>query len=115
MLTPNPHLNPKVLPALQRHPPHHLVAWLLYACAQANGVEQPLGLAIHHTLQGKTPGNPYDRLAQLPPDQLRELIRRHLEYGFAAARTVNADWAVMAACPPQRLEELYYHLTPEDA
>lgn len=92
------------------------MAWLLYACAHArHGVELPLGLAIHRTLQGDAPGAAYDRLAQLPPAELQALIQRHRAYGFSAARVLQADWAVMEHTPYEHLEQLLTYLFPEAA
>lgn len=114
LLLQNPHLNPKVAQDLQQHPPEHFVAWLLYACTQqARGVEHPLGLAIHATRQGRSPSGVFERLARLGPAALQDLLWRHLNYGFAAARSVHPDWEAMANCSQEMLLTLIAYLALE--
>lgn len=110
----NPHINPKAAQGLLSTPPERFVAWLLYACTQReHGVAQPLGLAIHATRQGRSPGGAFERLARLGPAALQDLLWRHVNYGFAAARSVHPDWEAMADCSPETLRTLAEYLALE--
>lgn len=76
------------------------VSWLLYAFSQAGeGIQNPLAYALASLREDpdRGPGNPYDRLADLPPAELVRLVRWSVrwaarKYDFQEEDSGNETW-----------------------
>jgi predicted DNA-binding transcriptional regulator AlpA len=76
------------------------VSWLLYAFSPAGeGIQNPLAYALASLRDNpdRGPGNPYDRLADLPPAELIPLVRWSVrraarKYDFQAEDSGNEIW-----------------------
>ncbi len=89
-----PHLDlaPQIAQQLQNQPAWHFVSWLLYATAHHKQLDNPLGFAIHKTLQGHPATGPWAALAQSAPEDLHHLLQRHLQYGIEAVLAIDGRW-----------------------
>jgi hypothetical protein len=82
------------------------ISWLLYAAGKSgNSIRDPIGHAVSRLAQdpGKGAGGTYDRLAELPADELANLISRELN----GQSPWNTDWrTVLESTPRTRLRML---------
>jgi hypothetical protein len=103
------HVHPKVQQQLleAQVSAQALVSWILYAASkEAKWISDPLGYAISRLRMEpqKGAGAPFDRLAALPPRELKVWLDRALEDPFAMSRLVDSrqegDWpATMSPTP----------------
>jgi hypothetical protein len=92
--------------SLKRASPQAFVSWMLYAAsARGASIVDPIGHAVSRLREDpyKGAGGAFDRLVQLAPDALVELIARDLA-DLGTARFSNRDWgSVMEKADRERL------------
>ena len=82
------------------------ISWLLYAASQGgSGIREPIGHAVSRLIQdpSRGAGGVFERLADLPADELIDLLTREM----SGASPWNTDWGTaMADAPRTRLRAL---------
>lgn len=94
-------------------PAQYVVAWLLYCFSPAGNNLDPsrtLVSNLMHKDPPETPGDPYDRLANLSPRIIHELVKATPAYGDNAGGTGNSDWDRTVGPSNPRIDELRQRL-----
>jgi hypothetical protein len=99
-------------------PPQHVVSWLLYCFSPSGSNLKPEDTIVSNLLHkdsAETAGNPYDRLAKLPPSLLYELVKATRPYPSNGAEkgTGNILWDQAVGSSNPRIDELRRRLFGE--
>lgn len=96
--------------------PQHVVSWLLYCFSSAGSNLRPEDTIVSNLLHKdstETPGDPYDRLANLPPRLLYELVKATRPYPSGSEKIGNSDWDRTVGSSNPRIGELRRRLFGE--